>query len=314
MTRFLFDGGELVLDADGNPRGDFEFTVWTDRTGGTNVTDEMRAPDGVSEATVASDPDGEIPYLRGPEGRKAPLYRDTGTDTRSVWRSAEADSDTAVLADETRSILDNTPPALPPGGTQNVDILWRGPTERTGVWAPPPTGTGGGGSSDWNDITNKPTTFSPSPHTHNSGQISDSSTVGRAVLTAADAQTARAAIGAGTGNGTSNLTIGTTSTTAAAGNHTHVASAIPFTPTGSLTATNVQDAIGQSALSGGGSGTSAVMVWEYTSGAYPTLPATQPAGVRILWTLGPTYPTTVPSWVGLGAGKVRLRYSKLALT
>ena len=54
----------------------------------------------------------------------------------------------------------------------------------------------------------------PTVHTHTASQISDSTTVGRSVLTAADATAARTAIGAGT----SNLAIGTTGTTAAAGN------------------------------------------------------------------------------------------------
>lgn len=47
--------------------------------------------------------------------------------------------------------------------------------------------------------------------------ISDASTVGRNVLTAADAAAARTAIGAGT----SSLTLGTGASNAAAGNHTH---------------------------------------------------------------------------------------------
>lgn len=51
--------------------------------------------------------------------------------------------------------------------------------------------------------------------------ISDATAVGRSVLTAADATAARTAIGAGTGS--SNLSIGTTASTAAAGNHTHTA-------------------------------------------------------------------------------------------
>ena len=49
--------------------------------------------------------------------------------------------------------------------------------------------------------------------------ITDASLVGKQVLTAADQAAARTALGAGTG--TSNLTIGTTAATAAAGNHTH---------------------------------------------------------------------------------------------
>lgn len=43
--------------------------------------------------------------------------------------------------------------------------------------------------------------YSQLGHTHTASQISDSTTVGRAVLTATDAAAARTAIGAGTGNG-----------------------------------------------------------------------------------------------------------------
>ena len=52
-----------------------------------------------------------------------------------------------------------------------------------------------------------------------SADIGDASTVGKSVLTATTQAQARSAIGAGTGNGTSNLTIGTTSTTAKAGDY-----------------------------------------------------------------------------------------------
>lgn len=120
-------------------------------------------------------------------------------------------------------------------------------------------GEGGGGSVAWDDITDKPDEFPPEPHTHTAGEvtglsavattgayadlsgtpsipsapgdvgaapashthtaadISDATSVGRSVLTASDAASARTAIGAGT----STLTLGTTSTTAAAGDHTH---------------------------------------------------------------------------------------------
>ena len=54
-------------------------------------------------------------------------------------------------------------------------------------------------------------------HTHSSTAITDSTAVGRSVLGASDATAARTAIGAGT----SSLALGSTGTTAAAGNHTH---------------------------------------------------------------------------------------------
>ena len=52
-----------------------------------------------------------------------------------------------------------------------------------------------------------------------SGNITDSTLVGRQVLTASTDAIARSALGAGTGD--SDLALGTTATTAAAGNHTH---------------------------------------------------------------------------------------------
>lgn len=92
----------------------------------------------------------------------------------------------------------------------------------TGYTGNPPGSGGGGGSTAWADITGKPATFPPSAHTHPSTAISDSTTVGRAVLTAADQAAGRTAIGAGT----SSLALGSTGTTAAAGNHTHAISGV----------------------------------------------------------------------------------------
>lgn len=62
--------------------------------------------------------------------------------------------------------------------------------------------------------------------------ISDSTAIGRSVLTAVDAAAARTAIGAGT----SSLAIGTTGTTAAAGNHGH--SVATTTTAGFMSATD----------------------------------------------------------------------------
>lgn len=98
MARYLFDGGEQVVDSEGNARGGLAFTVWTERVGGDNVTSQMRAPDGVSTVTVRTEPDGEVPYLAGPDGVRGPLFRDTGTDTRSPWYSSEAMKELAALA------------------------------------------------------------------------------------------------------------------------------------------------------------------------------------------------------------------------
>lgn len=69
-----------------------------------------------------------------------------------------------------------------------------------------------------------------------SNSITDATATGKAVLTAANQAAARTAIGAGT----SSLTIGTTASTAAAGNHVHPASAVTATAIAPGTATNVQ--------------------------------------------------------------------------
>lgn len=74
-----------------------------------------------------------------------------------------------------------------------------------------------------------------------SDNITDATDVGKALIKAATQAAARTAIGAGT----SNLALGTTGTTAAAGNHTHNSSQITKTALfeGDTTA-NVQEALG----------------------------------------------------------------------
>lgn len=163
------------------------------------------------------------------------------------------------------------------------------------------TGGGEGGVSTWSGIEGKPDTFPPSGHTHTRSEISDASVLARQLLAAADAQTMRSLIGAGTGNGTSNLTLGTTSTTAAPGNHTHAQYV------DSSQAAAIADA--RIAANGGGSGGGSIMAWIYRSGAYPALPSTKPAGVLLIEARGPVAPSSVPSWVGNGADQVPLDYA-----
>jgi hypothetical protein len=79
----------------------------------------------------------------------------------------------------------------------------------------------------WADLDDVPATFAPSAHTHPASAISDSTATGRSVLTAADAASARSAIGAGT----SSLVIGTGATDAMAGNrafsYTEITGTVP---------------------------------------------------------------------------------------
>lgn len=144
--------------------------------------------------------------------------------------------------------------AAGPQGPQGVP----GPTGPTGATGPQgPAGADGTGSGDmlkatydttnngkvdmaevaeavaWTGVTGKPSTFPPSAHTHAAVDISDSTAVGQAVMTAADAAAARTAIGAGTGNG--DVTLSGVQTLS---NKTLASPVVTGTPTG-ITATHV---------------------------------------------------------------------------
>jgi hypothetical protein len=88
--------------------------------------------------------------------------------------------------------------------------------------------TGAGGTVTWNDVTGKPATFPPSAHTHPASEISDSTTAGRTILTAADAAAQRTALSLGNVDNTSDANKPVSSATQTALNgkantvHTHV--------------------------------------------------------------------------------------------
>lgn len=56
------------------------------------------------------------------------------------------------------------------------------------------SGTPAAGNPDWADITGKPSTFTPATHTHTSADLTDSTAIGDALITAADAAAARTAL------------------------------------------------------------------------------------------------------------------------
>ena len=187
-------------------------------------------------------------------------------------------------------------------------------------------------------------------HTHVANDISNASTVGKAVLTAADAAAARTAIGAGTGN--SSLVIGTTSTTAKAGNYqpasTDISDATTVgravltaadaaaaraaigagTGSSTVTSLNITDATtvgrqvltaadaasARTALGVSSGGTANFYVVRYSGGAYPALPGSKPAGVEVVVWYGPSAPTTIPAWVGTGSSQALGEYTYAALT
>lgn len=107
---------------------------------------------------------------------------------------------------------------LPEGGTVGQVLAKASETDLDTEWIDPPEGGGGGGFTAYSQVqalTGYPSSFPPAAHSHPSTGIADSTSVGRALVTAADAAAARSAIGAGT----SSLALGTTGTTAKAGNY-----------------------------------------------------------------------------------------------
>lgn len=133
-----------------------------------------------------------------------------------------------------------------------------------------------GSGLQWVDQAAGTSTGTIGSHGHVLTDLTDSSSLGRSLVAASSAQAARALIGAGTGSGTSNLVLGTTWNTAAAGNHLH---------SQYVTADTLSSAI--ASVVGGGSGS----IRFYTSGGYP---APGDATGPLLW-VGPVAPVQSPT-------------------
>lgn len=112
----------------------------------------------------------------------------------------------------------------------------------------------------------------PTAHTHPVAQVSDSTTVGRTLVTAADAAAARAAIGAGT----SNLALGSTSTTAKAGDYAPAWGEVTGKPTTFAPSAHAHDASditsGVLAPARLGTGTPSASTVLYGDGAWKAAP------------------------------------------
>jgi hypothetical protein len=93
MTRYLYPGGE-VMWVDGGADDAYlapnqAFTVWDARTGGNEVSADMMAPDGVTQATLEATSDGQRPDLRGPDGWETHLWLDAGAPLRFAMAPVE---------------------------------------------------------------------------------------------------------------------------------------------------------------------------------------------------------------------------------
>lgn len=143
---------------------------------------------------------GDGTWKVAPSGAVASVNGLTGAVTLTAASvGAAASTHSHAIADTT-----GLQAALDAKGTSNLVIGTTASTAKAGNYVP-----------TWAEVTSKPTTFTPATHTHPASEISDASTTGRAVLTASTQTAARTAIGAGT----SDLALGTTSSTAKAGDY-----------------------------------------------------------------------------------------------
>lgn len=189
-------------DPDLNPSG-WTYGVVVNVTGSgpvapTSLPGVLDVPAGVTEVDLlpllplSSASGGTVtltPGPAGPAGEGVPLGGLTG---QTPVKASDADLDTAWADPGAASVPDAT-------STTKGKLQLAGDLAGT---AAAPTVPGLAGKAD-------------TGHTHPASDVSDSTATGRAVLTAADAATARGAIGAGT----SSLALGTTAGTAKAGDY-----------------------------------------------------------------------------------------------
>lgn len=174
---------------------------------------------GTTAGTAAAGDDARLSDARTPTAHThtAANISDSTATGRSVLTAADAAAARTAIG----------------AGTSNLAIGTTGTTAKAGNYAPPVSSETVSGTVELataaETTTGTDNTRAVHPaglkveldkkaaasHTHTAANISDSTTVGRSVLTAVDAAAARTAIGAGT----SNLTIGTTGSTAKAGDY-----------------------------------------------------------------------------------------------
>ena len=218
IRTLLWPGGGVLTPAGGG----FRHRNWVVSVGDTQAE---------ALAAVTSYWDGDTPA----ETRRGYRWSGTANDSVSEMIDMSIIAPEGVTADWAN--ITNKPGVFPPAshthdpatafsGTGLIPIsrIASGTPTGTkfvrddGTLAEPPGTGGGSGSGIVGAPSTWPTSFPPAAHTHPATQISDASSVGRGVITAVDAATARAQIGAGT----SSVTVGGVLTGAAApASHTH---------------------------------------------------------------------------------------------
>ncbi|RHA43677.1 hypothetical protein [Cellulomonas rhizosphaerae] len=273
----------------------FEVLEWWD---GTNRV-VIWSPQGLTNAAIAAQASSEAAAAAASD-EVAAVFADQTAAAVAAQAAAEDARDIAAAAGA----------ALPDGGNVG-DVLYRGATPRTGQWLPAPTG-GGTAVVDWNvagSIQNKPPTFPPSAHntaidTLRTADGGNSlATIVLNLLKATSPDAIRTLIGAGTGNGTSNVTLGRASGQAMPGDVALSAAEITVGAISGVSAGNAQGVLAELAArpSGGSGGGGNVYTRDYASGAYPVR-GTLPTGAVVYWrgpvapTIGGLYATSVDRW------------------
>jgi hypothetical protein len=135
-----------------------------------------------------------------PDGKVSPSFGIVVTAEHTAEHPLDLWAETPFTPDPGQPV---TTLVVPPGGQPGQTLVWGSAGELE--WQDAPAS-----EVSWDDIVDKPTI----PPAATADTLSGATAVGRSVLKAADAAAARTTIGAGT----SNLAIGTTATTAMAGN------------------------------------------------------------------------------------------------
>lgn len=166
--RYLYgsDGGAVVADADGDIQVARSGTVWTARTGGSQLTDILTLAGAPTGGSVVTDSLGRLAF-QGPDNVIATLWWDSAGGTRWAVLPTQTDQ---VAARQVEVLGLSASIIGAPDGVASLDSSGLVPTAQlpdlSGAYLPKPsTGSTGeflrrtsGGIGEWADLTETPLT------------------------------------------------------------------------------------------------------------------------------------------------------------